>query len=219
MLILAPAFEMAANYVLLGVLIRNLGQQYSKLDPKTYVWIFCSGDLLSLIIQGAGGGIAASANTLSGANTGGYIMAGGVIFQMVIMCCFTYLLVEFTFRYLKDRPTKQFYPFACFSRRRKTSADVSSGASAQTAVDFESRHVPIKRNAELMLLGIAISTFFVFIRSVYRCPELLSGWNGMSPLLLLIPLPVRVLIQGHPLSAFQALSSRTRPSLTSSTEP
>lgn len=62
---------MAGNYILLGVLIRSFGQGYCRLSPKTYVVLFLSGDLLSLIIQGAGGGMAAGASTLEDANTGG----------------------------------------------------------------------------------------------------------------------------------------------------
>jgi hypothetical protein len=70
-LILGPAFQMMGAYILLGVLITSFGQQYCRLAPKTYVAIFLTGDLLSLIIQGVGGGIAASASTVEDANTGG----------------------------------------------------------------------------------------------------------------------------------------------------
>lgn len=70
-MILGPAVQMAGNYVLLGVLIRSFGQGFCRLAPATYVKIFLSGDLLSLIIQAVGGGMAASATTFENANTGG----------------------------------------------------------------------------------------------------------------------------------------------------
>lgn len=177
MLILAPAFEMAGNYVLLGVVINNLGQQYSKLAPRTYVWLFLSGDVISLCIQGGGGGVAASALTLADANTGGYIMAGGTIFQLVIMSCFTCLFVDFTIHYLKDQPNKQIHPFSWLSWRRSGN-QANSPTSTRTAVEELKLDAPTKKHAKLILLGIAISTSFVFVRSVYRCPELLKGWNG-----------------------------------------
>ncbi len=39
-------------------------------------------DIVSLIVQGAGGGIAASADDHDGATLGGNIMLGGIVFQM-----------------------------------------------------------------------------------------------------------------------------------------
>jgi hypothetical protein len=66
----SPAFNAAGLYLILGEIIRLLGQRYCKLEPRTYVWIFCVGDFLSLLIQAAGGGIAATAATVDMADLG-----------------------------------------------------------------------------------------------------------------------------------------------------
>lgn len=98
------------------------------------------------------------------------------------MISFSLLLAEFAFRFLKDRPTTQIHLFACFARRRKQRAATSSssGSSQLTAVDQTAGPIEVTHgwHPKLMLLSISVSTFFVFVRSVYRCPELLAGWNG-----------------------------------------
>jgi hypothetical protein len=44
--------------------------------------IFCSADFVALVVQAVGGGMAATANTRAGADQGGKIMLGGIIFQL-----------------------------------------------------------------------------------------------------------------------------------------
>jgi hypothetical protein len=39
---LAPTFFVAANFIILGQIIRHLGPQYSRIAPKLYTIIFCS---------------------------------------------------------------------------------------------------------------------------------------------------------------------------------
>lgn len=90
-LTLAPCFFSAAVYATLGMvrgrcplsfahadplaqLIRHLGAQYSRLPPHLYLWIFCLADLVAIVIQAVGGGMAAIAllkkkGSVSGTNT------------------------------------------------------------------------------------------------------------------------------------------------------
>lgn len=49
-LIIAPAFLAAACYIILGWLIHALGEEHSLLRPRVYIWLFVSGDVLSLVI-------------------------------------------------------------------------------------------------------------------------------------------------------------------------
>lgn len=96
------------------------------------------------------------------------------------MLCFTGILADFSYRYMKDKPTTQIYPFACF-RCGKDRKAVSSGSSQQTTGDGAVEHTNgrrSERHVRLLLLGLSISTLFIIIRSIYRCPELLSGWRG-----------------------------------------
>ncbi|KAL7008821.1 Envelope glycoprotein [Cystobasidiomycetes sp. EMM_F5] len=49
---------------------------------------------------------------------------------------------------------------------------------ATAAVPAGSLPYDVERKARLMIMAMAISTFFVFIRSIYRTIELLNGWHG-----------------------------------------
>ncbi|KAJ0418706.1 RTA1 like protein-domain-containing protein [Aspergillus carlsbadensis] len=90
LLVIGPVFFTAAIYLFLTQLIRHYGAQYSLLKPKAYLWIFISVDVLSLIIQAAGAGIASSQLSKPDGNPkrGSNIVAGGMIFQIVAMTVF-----------------------------------------------------------------------------------------------------------------------------------
>ncbi|KAK5194707.1 hypothetical protein LTR72_006020 [Exophiala xenobiotica] len=59
-LILGPAFNSAAIYLVLKHITLCFGPEYSHIRPTLYTWIFITGDLVSLVIQAIGGGIAAT---------------------------------------------------------------------------------------------------------------------------------------------------------------
>lgn len=73
-LIIAPVFFSAALYVLLGKLIRDLGRASSILSAKWYTIIFCTCDVVSLIIQAVGGAMASMADTNEQQDRGTNIM-------------------------------------------------------------------------------------------------------------------------------------------------
>ncbi|KAM0748533.1 RTA1-like protein [Meredithblackwellia eburnea MCA 4105] len=90
LLIIAPTFYSAALYMLLGVVISELGPKHSPISPKIFKILFILADFLSLVLQGIGGGLAsvASSDTIpdrSGIKRGGNIMLGGIVFQLVVM--------------------------------------------------------------------------------------------------------------------------------------
>ncbi|KAI2622406.1 RTA1-domain-containing protein [Hypoxylon sp. NC1633] len=105
-LIIAPVFFTAALYVLLGTFISILGQEYSLISARTYTIIFMTCDVVSLVVQAAGGAMASSAagqqkDTKLGTN----IMVAGVIFQLVAMTAFALLALDFCRRSSKlDTP-------------------------------------------------------------------------------------------------------------------
>jgi RTA1 like protein len=55
-------------------------------------------DFFSLVLQGAGGGLSATADTVSLSNTGRYIMIAGMAFQVLSLSIFMALWVEFILR-------------------------------------------------------------------------------------------------------------------------
>ncbi|KAF9238966.1 RTA1 like protein-domain-containing protein [Melanogaster broomeanus] len=59
--IIAPTPLIAVNFIILEFIIKTLGARYSRLSPRMYMVLFLTIDVISLSIQGAGGGIAGTA--------------------------------------------------------------------------------------------------------------------------------------------------------------
>ncbi len=109
-LIIAPTFFAAGLYVLLGILIRLLGPQSSALSAAMYAIIFCTCDLISLVLQAIGGGLASTASGELNGNTkpGTNIMVAGIAFQLGTMTFFAVLVLDFLRRASKLDLPKQY---------------------------------------------------------------------------------------------------------------
>ncbi|KAI2604150.1 RTA1-domain-containing protein [Hypoxylon fragiforme] len=98
-LIIGPVFFTGALYVLLGMFINVLGRHYSIMSAKMYTYIFMTCDVISLIIQAAGGAMASmAAGSQKDPKLGTNIMVAGVMFQLVAMTIFTIFAIDFTRR-------------------------------------------------------------------------------------------------------------------------
>jgi len=108
-------------------------------------------DFISLVLQGAGGGLAATANDHSGSLIGKAIMVAGLVFQVVSLFVFMGLWLEFIFRL----------------RRTGTSAK-------------DVRFIELRDTKKFALFQYALATavVLIFIRSVYRVAELQQGFDG-----------------------------------------
>ena len=97
----APTFFTASTYIILGQLIRLKGPHTSPITPTLYLWIFCTCDVVSLIVQAIGGGLASNAaagSPSSNTKPGTDIMVAGILFQMLSVATFTTLGTTFLFR-------------------------------------------------------------------------------------------------------------------------
>jgi hypothetical protein len=92
-LTIAPAFHAGTLYLCLSRIIIVYGQQISRFSPRTYAITFVTSDFISLVLQGSGGGLAATANDHSESETGRAIMVAGVVFQVVSLLIFMGLWV------------------------------------------------------------------------------------------------------------------------------
>lgn len=97
-LIIAPVFFSAVLYVLLGLLILDLGRASSFLSARWYTIIFCTADLISLIVQAVGGAMASTADTDDQQTRGTHIMVAGIAFQLGTMTLFGGMLADFVRR-------------------------------------------------------------------------------------------------------------------------
>ncbi|KAJ5155832.1 hypothetical protein N7492_008635 [Penicillium capsulatum] len=102
-LIIAPTFFTAGIYVLLGRFIQILGRESSILKPSWYLWIFCTCDVISLVIQAIGGGIASSESSKIDGDTapGTHIMVAGIIFQLFSITVFVLCAADFIRRTMR----------------------------------------------------------------------------------------------------------------------
>ncbi|KAF8990477.1 RTA1-domain-containing protein [Cyathus striatus] len=159
--IIAPTPLVAANFIILGRLISQVGPQYSRLSPKWYTIIFCSCDIIALVLQGVGGGMASAADTSEKAEKGGHVMLGGIFLQLIAIIVYAGLGTEFMARYLRNKPFKV----------TSYTYNMESGRLIPARGEWTGRLC-------IMSFGLAFSTTCLFIRAVYRTAELVNGWSG-----------------------------------------
>ncbi|KAL8837123.1 MAG: hypothetical protein Q9205_005672 [Flavoplaca limonia] len=144
------SFFAAAVYLTLKHIVLAFGPEYSRLPPKWYTWIFISCDLLSLIMQGAGGGIAASAEGESTQDIGSNLMLAGIVWQVITLLIFAALAADFVFRTSRARSN---LPLAASELLRST-------------------------KFRLFAIGLVTAYVTITIRCTYRIAELAGGWGN-----------------------------------------
>ncbi|KAJ7467892.1 RTA1-like protein [Mycena galericulata] len=150
--IIAPTPLIAVNFILLSRIVTRLGPCYSRITPKWYTRIFLTCDLIALVVQGLGGGIAASSHKRPTINLGANIMLGGIVFQFVAICVYTACGVDFLRHYTASVPVRPMI------------------SSAERGV--------LDKKLKTMIAALGFSTLVLFIRSIYRIVELGDGWTG-----------------------------------------
>ncbi|KAJ7464071.1 RTA1 like protein-domain-containing protein [Mycena latifolia] len=154
--IMGPTPLAAANFIILGRIINALGPAYSRLSPKLYTILFLCCDIVSLVVQGIGGGMAAGAvNRRMDPARGGHVMLGGIVFQMVTITAYVICAGEFLLRYIQHRPI-----------------------ASRAQLSPQTTPAPLAPRMQLLLCALVFNTTCLFIRAVYRVIELSDGWSG-----------------------------------------
>jgi len=151
-LIIAPAFNSAAIYLTLKHIALCFGEEWSFIKPRFYTYIFIFFDLLSLILQGAGGGIASTADTDSQQQVGDNMMMAGISWQVAALTIFAATAGVYVWRRWKALAQ---YPLS------------SEAAAAVGSIKFR-----------LFVVGVATAWFTIYIRCVYRIIEMAGGWGN-----------------------------------------
>jgi len=173
--IIAPTPLIAANFVILGRLIKLVGSEYSRLGPNMYTIIFCTADVVALIIQAVGGASASRAvKNGEDPEKGGHVMLGGIVFQMIAIVFYTILALEFLARVILRRPVHPRAKDHSTSSEPKPVVELGNGSSNSSNQDDS---VPWKK-VKLVVIGLGFSTLCIFVRSVYRTIELSNGFAG-----------------------------------------
>lgn len=150
-LIMAPAFVSAAIYLTLKHLTLCFGPELNRFPARYYTWAFIGADLFSLVLQGCGGGIAATANPGSSMlNVGTDLMLTGIVLQVLTLLVFGALACD-------------------FARRL---------ARSTTPFTVEAADLKNKRSFRFFIAGLTLAFFTVFTRCVYRIAEMAGGWSN-----------------------------------------
>ncbi|KAH7121577.1 RTA1 like protein-domain-containing protein [Dactylonectria macrodidyma] len=106
LLLLGPPFYAASIYMVLGRLIRLLdAEKYSMVRLKWLTKFFLLGDIVSILGQGAGGGMLASADSKSSRDRGQIIIIAGLVIQIIFFSFFMVVTMVFHSR-IRREPTK-----------------------------------------------------------------------------------------------------------------
>lgn len=101
----APVFFCAAIYVLLAKTITKFGSTLSRFNPSLFYWVFVSCDIVSLVLQAAGGALS---SVSSGKNDRGVDLAlSGLALQVITLVIFCALYTDYLWRYFKSERYKQ----------------------------------------------------------------------------------------------------------------
>ncbi|GME74940.1 unnamed protein product [Ambrosiozyma monospora] len=147
--VISPVFFMAGIYNCFGATIEMFGRQYSPLKPINYRRIFISLDAVSFLVQGSGGGVAASSN-MDTAQLGFHIMLGGLILQVVTMSAFIVMVGHYFYKVHVNRNQ--------LNRRY---------AEMRNTGFFKA-----------VMWSMCAAIFLIYIRSVYRVAEMAKGWGS-----------------------------------------
>ncbi|KAK9473433.1 RTA1 like protein-domain-containing protein [Dipodascopsis tothii] len=202
-LTLAPAFIMAAVYVLLGEAVVIWGYEYSYFQPWTYSRLFISLDLGAIVLQGCGGALAAASGHPDRRSTGVNIMVAGLVFQVFSTVIFVALCVLFWRRMRADCPfahtieqswAKERTRLLAERNPRACSSDSLPGGLSSDESDesvkvdlispeyaaLQSRLADVRNSAttRATLTATALAVVSVFVRSIYRVAELTRGWTS-----------------------------------------
>ncbi|OSX68010.1 hypothetical protein POSPLADRAFT_1130040 [Postia placenta MAD-698-R-SB12] len=104
--IIAPTPFVACNFIILGQIIRRLGEGYSRINAKWYTIIFTTSDFVCLVVQALGGAMATGTKQ-SQVDLGSNIMLTGIVLQLFSITVYMTLATEFLWRYLHDRPLRE----------------------------------------------------------------------------------------------------------------
>ncbi|KAJ6032636.1 RTA1-domain-containing protein [Penicillium herquei] len=153
-LTIGPAFFSASIYICLGRIVIVYGEQISLLRPRTYTMVFVLCDLVSLILQAAGGAITSIADSDQQdlAQTGVNIMIAGLSSQVASLVLFIALCLQYAWSVHKN-------------------PDSLNKSSVMRELRNSFRW-------KAFLAGLVLATIVIFVRSVFRVAELRGGFHS-----------------------------------------
>jgi len=156
---IGPAFYCAAIYLCLTRLVRTYGESTSRLKPAQYTYIFICCDVVSLSLQGAGGGLASvDTQNQKSPTLGDNVMIAGLASQVFSLTLFAALSAEYGVRV-----------------SRVHARDVSEEKDSKGKRWMTEKEA---KRLKAFLAAIGLAFLLIYIRCVYRIIELSGGWNS-----------------------------------------
>jgi hypothetical protein len=108
LLLVAPALMAASIYMILGrIILLTKGEHHALIRRNWLTKIFVTGDVLSFLMQSAGGGLMASAGSL---DLGEKVVVGGLLVQLLFFGCFIAVAGLFHWRMTRQPTTEATRP-------------------------------------------------------------------------------------------------------------
>ncbi|KAI5953702.1 hypothetical protein KGF54_003074 [Candida jiufengensis] len=191
-LVISPAFIMAGIYFLFGQLVVIHDRRFSILPPLFYSYFFITIDVVSLLIQAAGGGISSvAANNHTSQSAGNAIMITGICAQIFAMSIFLIFWFEFLNRlFFKRMPQESTYSREENPLRKRSFWNFFKLLfNVRSVREYKQQYLEQFYNPKFasvrdhklfpfMPLAMTIAVIVVYIRCVYRVVELIQGYSG-----------------------------------------
>ena len=153
-LTLSPAFNSAAIYLMLKHIVRQFGREWSRIRPKYYTWGFITADVFALVLQAAGGAMAATSNgNMTQLKTGDNLMITGITWQVATLVIFGGMITDFLLRRF-----------------------VLSGS--KTPLSVTAQETANQRKFQIFAISVTAAYLCILIRCVYRIAEMANGWQN-----------------------------------------
>ncbi|KKY23445.1 putative rta1 domain [Phaeomoniella chlamydospora] len=150
-LTIGPAFFTASIYLCLSRIITVYTPKAARLKPQVYTYLFITFDFVALVLQAVGGAIASTADTHTTSQQGIHLMVAGVAWQVASLFIFSILCLDF------------------FLRVRRISSD---------SYNPHFSHLRSTKQHKYFIWALTLATFFILVRSIFRCAELEEGFDG-----------------------------------------
>lgn len=153
-LLIPPVLFSASIYMTLKKIIVTLrAERHSRISVRRLTPIFVWADVVSLVVQGGGGGLMGTDNPdLNGA--GHWIIIGGLAVQLIAFSCFLYVVITF-YRSVKRSPSAHL-------------EDKNNDKSYSKCLDWQT-----------LIYSLYVNGALVMIRSIFRVVEFAEGREGV----------------------------------------
>jgi hypothetical protein len=152
------------------------GASLSRLKPRSYTIIFMACDLISLLLQSAGGAIASIADTKKDTDLGVNVMIAGLVSQVVSLTVFAALCADFALQTRKRWQEREQKYFGLRQTWLWKAFLIGMQISSPCPNPFLYSQNPHELTATLP--GLTTATLTIYIRSVFRVAELWGGFDS-----------------------------------------